>query len=87
VRASVDFCPGDGIEARLVTWFCGGLNHQTEHHLFPALPHPAYRVIAPIVAETCAEYAIPYQVQPSLGAALRSHYRHLRLLGRRTPRP
>ena len=31
----------------LVTWYCGGLNYQTEHHLFPALPHPAYRAIAP----------------------------------------
>lgn len=82
VRASVDFCQGDGLEARLVTWFCGGLNFQTEHHLFPTLPHPAYREIAPIVAATCAEFDIPYRVQPSLGAALRSHYRHLRHLGR-----
>ena len=82
VLASVDFCQGDGPVARMVTWYCGGLNYQTEHHLFPTLPHPVYRVIAPIVADTCAEFGIPYLVQPTLRAAVRSHYRHLRLLGR-----
>ena len=47
VLASVDFCQGDGPVSRAVTWYCGGLNYQTEHHLFPALPHPAYPAIAP----------------------------------------
>jgi linoleoyl-CoA desaturase len=82
VLASVDFCQGRGPVSRMVTWYCGGLNYQTEHHLFPALPHPAYPDIAPIVADTCAEYGIPYRVQPTLRAAVRSHYQHLRLLGR-----
>jgi linoleoyl-CoA desaturase len=84
VLASVDFCHGRGPVARLVTWYCGGLNYQTEHHLFPGVPHPAYAVIAPIVADTCAEYEIPYLVQTTLRAAVRSHHRHLRLLGQPT---
>jgi linoleoyl-CoA desaturase len=82
VRSSVDFCHGRGVIARAFTWYAGGLNFQTEHHLFPDVPHTAYPVIAPIVRETCREFDIPYQVQPTLRAALRSHYRHVRDLGR-----
>jgi linoleoyl-CoA desaturase len=87
VRTTVDFCHGSGRVARAVTWYAGGLNFQTEHHLFPSLPHTAYPVIAPTVARTCAEFGIRYQVQPTLRAALRSHYRHVRALGRRAPTP
>jgi linoleoyl-CoA desaturase len=82
VRTSVDFCHGDSLGERLLTWYIGGLNYQTEHHLFPRLPHTAYPVVAPVVAATCAEFAVPYHVQPSLGIAIRSHYRHVRRLGR-----
>ena len=81
VRSSVDFCHGGGIVARAVTWYTGCLNHQTEHHLLPSLPHTVYPVISPVVAETCAEFGIPYHVQPTLRVAVRSHYRHLRALG------
>ena len=82
VRTSVDFCQGDGPVARFVTWFAGGLNYQTEHHLFPTFPHTVYPAIAPIVAETCADFDIPYHVHPTLRAALRSHYRHVREMSR-----
>ncbi len=85
VRTSVDFCHGSGPVARAVTWYAGGLNFQTEHHLFPSLPHTVYPDIAPIVAQTCADFGIRYQVQPTLRAALRSHYRHVRVLGRSSP--
>jgi linoleoyl-CoA desaturase len=85
VRASVDFCHGSGPVARAFTWYAGGLNFQTEHHLFPSLPHTVYPQIAPAVAEVCQEFAIPYQVQPTLRAAVRSHYRHVRELGRPIP--
>lgn len=82
VRTSVDFCHGDGAADRALTWFIGGLNYQTEHHLFPRLPHTAYPFVAPVVAEVCDDHAIRYHVQPNLGLALRSHYRHVRELGR-----
>lgn len=82
VRSSVDFCHGEGAVSRLFTWYAGGLNYQTEHHLFPALPHTLYPEIAPVVAATCADYGIRHQVQPTLRAAIRSHYRHVRDLGR-----
>lgn len=87
VRASVDFCHGHGLVARVLTWYAGGLNFQTEHHLFPQLPHTVYPYISPIVAETCAEFGIRYHVQPTLRAAIRSHYRHVRELGLADPEP
>jgi linoleoyl-CoA desaturase len=81
VLASVDFCPGRGPVARAVTWYCGGLNHQTEHHLFPGLPHTAYPLIASTVASTCAEFGVRYKAHATLRHAIRSHYRHLRAMG------
>jgi linoleoyl-CoA desaturase len=78
VETTVDFCPRN----KLLTWMLGGLNYQIEHHLFPRLPHTLYPTIAPIVQRNCARYGVRYTVQPSLRAALRSHVRHLRELGR-----
>jgi linoleoyl-CoA desaturase len=83
VLASVDFCQGTGPAARAVTWYCGGLNHQTEHHLFPGLPHTAYPLIAPTVASTCAEFGVRYKAHATLRHAIRSHYRHLKAMGAR----
>ena len=85
VRTSVDFCHGDGAADRALTWYIGGLNYQTEHHLFPRLPHTAHPVVAPVVAEVCADHSIRHHVQPSLRLAIRSHYRHVRELGRPLP--
>jgi len=81
VRSSVDFCHNGGPVAKALTWYAGGLNFQTEHHLFPSLPHTVYPHISEVVASTCREFDIPYHVQPTLRAALRSHYRHVRSLG------
>ncbi len=85
VRSTVDFCPGRGPVARIVTWYIGGLNYQTEHHLFPRVPHTAYPEIAVVVRSMCASHQIPHHVQRTLRAAIGSHYRHLRRLGRATP--
>ena len=82
VRSTVDFCHGTGPVARLVTWYTGGLNYQTEHHLFPRVPHTAYPDILPAVRQVCEDYDVPHRVQPTLRRALGSHYRHLRRLGR-----
>lgn len=45
---------------RLVDVAYGGLNHQIEHHLFPAMPSPNLRRAQPIVAAYCAEIGVPY---------------------------
>ena len=78
VESTVDFCPAN----KLLTWTLGGLNYQIEHHLFPRLPHTLYPAIAPVVRQACRRHGIRYTVQPTLRAALRSHLRHLRQLGR-----
>lgn len=82
VRSTVDFCHGQGPVARMVTWYTGGLNYQTEHHLFPRVPHTAYPEIVTTVRDVCRDFDVPHRVEPTLREALASHYRHLRHLGR-----
>lgn len=82
VRSSLDFSHGSGPLSRLFRWYTGGLDHQTEHHLFPRVPHTAYPVIAPVVSAICAQYDIPRHIQPSFHAAVASHFRHIRAMGR-----
>jgi linoleoyl-CoA desaturase len=61
-------------------WYTGGLNHQIEHHLFPAMSHTHYAAIGPIVRRTGIEFGLPYHHFETYAAALHSHYRHLRAL-------
>lgn len=67
---------------RLLNWYIGGLNYQIEHHLFPNICHLHYRAIAPIVERTAVEFGLVYNMKPTLRAALASHVRRLRELGR-----
>jgi linoleoyl-CoA desaturase len=78
VETTVNFCPRNAF----LTWVLGGLNYQIEHHLFPRVAHTHYPQIAEIVRRNAAKYGVRYTAQPSLRAALRSHQRHLRALGR-----
>ena len=78
VETTVDFCPRNPA----LTWLLGGLNYQIEHHLFPRVPHTHYPRIAEIVQRNAARHGVRYTAQSSLRAALRSHQRHLRTLGR-----
>jgi fatty acid desaturase len=45
---------------RVVDFFFGGVNHQIEHHLFPAMPRANLRRAQPIVRQYCAEHGVPY---------------------------
>jgi linoleoyl-CoA desaturase len=78
LATTVDFCPGN----RFVTWYVGGLNFQAIHHLFPRVSHVHYPALAPHVAQTCAEYGIPYKVRHTMLALVSSQYRWLRRMGR-----
>ncbi len=78
VETTVDFCPRNPF----LTWVLGGLNFQIEHHLFPRVAHTHYPRIAAIVRRNALQYGIRYTAQPSLRAALGSHVRHLRAMGR-----
>jgi len=77
VETTVDFAR----DSLLASWLLGGLNFQIEHHLFARLCHVNYPAIAPIVERTCAEFGVRYQRNPTVLAALRSHYRWLRQMG------
>jgi linoleoyl-CoA desaturase len=66
---------------RLLCWYVGGLNFQVEHHLFPRTCSVHYPAISPIVEEVAREYGVPYNAQPTLRAAIASHYRMLKKLG------
>jgi len=78
VQTTVNFCPRNSV----LTWMLGGLNYQIEHHLFPRVPHTHYPELSAIVRRNCERHGIRYSTQPTLGRALRSHYRHLRAMGR-----
>lgn len=66
----------------LVSFFCGGLNFQIEHHLFPLVSHVHLPAISKIVEQTAHEHGLPYYTHNRMGAALASHLRLLRDLGR-----
>ncbi|CAN5471139.1 fatty acid desaturase family protein [Microbacterium sp.] len=40
----------------------GGLNYQIEHHLFPSMPRPHLRRVAPMVQDYCISHGVPYTV-------------------------
>jgi linoleoyl-CoA desaturase len=66
----------------LVNWCLGGLNHQVEHHLFPRISHVHYRSLGPIVKRVCERHGIVYHEHRTVLQALRSHFVHLRDVGR-----
>jgi linoleoyl-CoA desaturase len=72
---------------RFLNWYIGGLNYQIEHHLFPKICSVHYPAISHITKATAEEYGIPYNEHRTFGAAVRSHFRALRALGRTAPVP
>ena len=78
VETTADFCPRNPV----LSWLLGGLNYQIEHHLFPRVPHTHYPQIAKIVRRNAELHGVRYVAHASLRAALRSHFRHLRTMGR-----
>ena len=64
-----------------MTWLCGGLNYQVEHHLFPKVCHIHYPALAPIVDEVAAKYGLVRRVNVTFRDAVGSHFRYLRKLG------
>ena len=70
-----------GVRSNITTFFCGGLNMQVEHHLFPHVCHIHYPALSSIVKETAKEYNLPYHENSSFLSALGSHFRMLRKFG------
>jgi linoleoyl-CoA desaturase len=67
----------------MLSWYCGGLNFQVEHHLFPNICHVHYRKISPIVQATAKEFGLPYKAAPTFIDALWLHAKLLKELGRK----
>jgi linoleoyl-CoA desaturase len=81
VESTVNF----GRRNRLLNWYVGGLNFQIEHHLFPRICHLHYPALSKIVEDVCRKHNVRYFSHPTMGAAFRSHWRWLRIMGRRPP--
>lgn len=78
VKTTADFAPDN----KLISWFVGGLNFQVEHHLFPRISHVHYPALRKIVQQKCAEHHLQYHCNPTMGAAVASHFRMMKELGR-----
>jgi linoleoyl-CoA desaturase len=76
-ETTVDFAR----RSRVVAWLVGGLNFQTEHHLFPRICHVNYPSISTLVEETCRDFGIRYREFTSFRAGVASHFRWLRQMG------
>jgi len=44
-------------------WFCGGLNFQIEHHLFPTMPRHNYPVVHPRVRALFDKHGVDFEVK------------------------
>lgn len=64
-----------------VSILCGGLDRQIEHHLFPTLPPPRLREIAPRVRAICEKHGVAYKTG-SWGQMLRKALGHVGQLSR-----
>jgi len=69
-------------QSRWFSWFLGGLNFQTEHHLFPNICHVHYPAISKILKETALEFNLPYHHYPTFFSAVAAHGRMLNQLSR-----
>ena len=78
IETTSNFAPN----SKLAAWYCGGLNFQIEHHLFPKICHIHYPAISKIVEKTCNEYGVTYVSYPTFRQALGAHHSYLRKLGR-----
>lgn len=78
LMATSDFGRNNG----LLSWYIGGLDFQIEHHLFPNICHVHYKEIAPIIEKVSKEFGYSYNLKPTFGHALASHFRRLKQLGR-----
>lgn len=68
---------------RILSFLCGGLNFQVEHHLFPRICHVHYKHLSAIVEKTAEEYNLRYNANHSFRGAIMSHIRFLKKLGKK----
>jgi linoleoyl-CoA desaturase len=79
VKTTCNFSPG----SKIILWLVGGLNYQIEHHLFPRVSHVHYPALSRLVQEECTAFSLPYNTMPTFRSAVNSHFRFIRLLGKK----
>ena len=79
VKTTSNFSPN----SRMILWLTGGLNYQIEHHLFPRISHIHYPALSKLVQAECAAFHVPYNNLPTFRSAVISHFRFIKLLGRK----
>lgn len=77
LKTTANFATG----SKFLNWLLGGLNFQVEHHLFPRISHVHYAKLNKIVKATCKEYHVDYKEYPTMFQALKSHVKHLKVVG------
>ncbi len=75
MNTTVNFAPNN----KLLSWYCGGLNYQVEHHLFPKVCHVHYPAI-----QAAAEHGVPYLHNETFTQAFKLHIVALRRFGNLT---
>lgn len=45
----------------VMDWFCGGLNYQIEHHLFPTMPRHSFYAVRGRIQALCEKHGMEYQ--------------------------
>ncbi len=73
--------PASRLANSLTFWFMGGLNLQTEHHLFPCVNHWHLRKLQPLIEAAARQHGAAYPRSSSLGEALGKLWSHLAILG------
>ena len=51
---------GHGIPQWFVNWFCGGLQYQVDHHLFPMMPRHNLAKTHTLIESFCKEWGVKY---------------------------
>jgi acyl-lipid Delta6-acetylenase / acyl-lipid (9-3)-desaturase len=51
---------GSGFSQSFVDWFCGGLQYQVDHHLFPTIPRHNLRKTHALVKSFCQQWGVKY---------------------------
>lgn len=86
VKHQIETANNFNCDSEVITFLCGGLNYQIEHHLFPAVHWEYYPVVAKVVRSFCVEKGIKYNHHSFL-ESMRLHYKSLKRLSvpRSTP--
>lgn len=80
LATTVDFEARNPLLRFYMSFLCGGLEYQVEHHLMPRVPHTFYPTLARRLRTLCSEHGLEHRDHASVASALRAHQRHLRAM-------